>query len=99
MSINNNLVENILPNLNAIKRVINGVFYFWELSVTSDEYLLHVPANDYNGLDPAGNAVYEPYYTYGPINIPTENYDWSTNPDGYEAILKSTIPPETLQTL
>jgi hypothetical protein len=52
--------------------------------------------NDYHGTDHDGNEVHELYYTNGSVNVNDENYDWSTNPDGYEAILRSTIPPDVM---
>lgn len=88
--------ENILPNLNANKIDINGTFYTWEISTVSDEYVIHDPTCDFNGPGPDGNLVYEPYYTYGPIMLPIEDYDWDTNPRGIEAVLRSTIPPDVM---
>lgn len=87
-------IYNLIPNLYVQEVRENGTFVYYEIFPCSG-YVLHIPSGDMplcdeEGnivLDEEGNAIIEtPYYTWGGA---TEfaGYDWSANPEGYEAIL------------
>ncbi len=85
------IIENALPNIDAhVLYRANGSFMAYELFPHSG-YVIHDPNGDFNGPDPDGNPVYEPYYSNGGTSIIDENYNWAENPDGYEAVLISEL--------
>lgn len=90
------VITNVLPNIDAhINRYADGRFAAYELYPHSG-YVIHDPSGDYNGTDPDGNQVYEPYYTYGGTSIIDENYNWEENPRNITAVLISSLPPGTM---
>lgn len=81
-----------LPNINARAAYQDGVLKRYNL-YPLDGYVLHIPSGDslsYDEednliLDENGNAVIMPYYTWGGATA-SANYDFVTNPEGYEAV-------------
>lgn len=77
----------LLENLNVRSVFKDGVFRRYELYPV-EGYALHCPRSDMVIEDEQGNVIETiPYYTYGGASIIDENYDFDTNPDGYEAVL------------
>lgn len=92
----NNVIAN-LPNLDVtVRNDADGNFICYVITVVSDLYVIHDRSGDYTETDDEGNIIlYEPYYTYGPSFVMDENYDWEENPRGFEAVLISSLPPDT----
>lgn len=88
MSNSPEILYNVLPNIDAhINRYSDGRFAAYEL----------YPHSGYAILDPAGEKVFGvPYYSYGGMSITEENYNWAENSGGFEAVLISDLPPETI---
>lgn len=80
-------LTNVLPHIDAhVNRYSDGSFAAYEL----------YPHSGYAIFDPSGEeAAGVPYYTYGGMSIINEHYNWTENPEGYEAILISDLPPDT----
>ena len=90
------IIENALPHIDAhVFTNADGSFSHYQIFPQSG-YVIHDPNGDFNGPGPDGNPVYEPYYTYGGGTIIDENYNWAENPDGFEAVLISSLPPGTM---
>ena len=75
---------NLLPNINAQEVYRDGVLEWYELYPLAG-YVLHLPDGDYRDVDEEGNEIFEPYYTWGGAMV-LPNYNFVTNPKGYEAI-------------
>ena len=76
----------LLENLIVRSHFKDGVFRWFELYPV-DGYVLHIPSGDYTEYDDEGNIIiYDPYYTWGGAMVIDANYDWTTNPEGYEAL-------------
>lgn len=88
-----------LPNLIARAALLDGVIMFYQI-YPAEGYKLHVASSDIS-IYPLVNGKYEynqgvlstePYYSeggalaYGPDG--DANYDFTTNPLGFEAVLK-----------
>lgn len=75
---------NLLPNINVRGAYRDGVLIHYGL-YPLEGYVLHLPDGDYRDIDEEGNEIYEPYYTWGGATV-LPNYDFVTNPKGYEAV-------------
>ena len=77
----------LLENLIVRSCFKDGVFRNYELYPV-EGYALHCPDSDIVIEDEEGNVIETiPYYTYGGASIIDEDYDFATNPDGFEAVL------------
>lgn len=83
----------LLPNLYVESVYKDGVLKWYEIFPCSD-YVLHIPSGDVPAGDEEGNIIYDedgnpvidiPYYSWGGAMAPSD-YDFETNPNGFEAV-------------
>lgn len=89
----NDLLD-ILPNITAKCHYKDEVLQFYQLYPV-EGYLLHVPSGDSKQMDEEGNPVLDengneiivPYLSEGGATA-LPNYDFISNPLGFEAVIK-----------
>ena len=87
-------LTDILPNVTAQCHYKDKVLQFYQL-YPAKGYLLHVPSGDSTQIDDEGNPVLDengseiivPYLSEGGATA-LPNYDFISNPLGFEAVIK-----------
>lgn len=75
----------ILQNIIVRSKFLDGVLQFYELYPV-EGYVLYNPSVTQYDEDEEGNLIQVPYYTWGGATV-SANYDFTTNPRGYCAVL------------
>lgn len=77
---------NLLPNL-YVRNVFKDDVFKWYEIYPCEGYVLRIYSLDDNYVDENGEPYIESYRTWGGAMVLNQNYDWTTNPDGYTAEL------------
>ncbi len=87
-------LNDVLPNVNAVCHYKDEDLQFYQL-YPAEGYSLHVPSGDSKQMDEEGNPVLDengneiikPYLSEGGATA-LSNYDFISNPLGFEAVIK-----------